>query len=213
MLDGFGEDVDQAGDDGQDIVEVVGDAAGEVPDGLHLLHLAQLLFGFELFAGGLDFAGAHEDFRFHLLGALAQPVGQLVLLGTALLQLNEAGDVFDPMDDVAELPVRPQHRRIARAPVAFLEAAALRLGLADIVFLHRHGVGAAELDHALERGAQVPHAVGGRIVRIVGKHLEQPAPEDRGALGLGGAQIGVAHCHDAEVGLRQHQIKAGRRLE
>ena len=36
----------EALDDGQDVVEVVGDAAGELPDGLHLLRVAQL--GFEL---------------------------------------------------------------------------------------------------------------------------------------------------------------------
>ncbi|MGY4427285.1 hypothetical protein ACVWY2_009734 [Bradyrhizobium sp. JR6.1] len=61
---------------------------------------------------------------FHLLGALAQPVRQLVLLGPALLQLNEAGDVFDPMHDVGELTIRSEHRRVARAPVTFLESAA-----------------------------------------------------------------------------------------
>ncbi len=116
---------------------------------------------------------------------------------------------FDPMDDGGELSARPEHRRVAWAPVTLLEAAALRLGLADIVFLHRHGVGATELDHALQRGAQVAHTIGRRIVGVIRKDLEQPAPKDRGPLGLRGTQIGVAHGDDAEVGLGQHQIEAG----
>ena len=40
--DGFGQDLDRAGDDGQDVVEVVGDAAGQLADRLHLLRLAEL---------------------------------------------------------------------------------------------------------------------------------------------------------------------------
>ncbi|GCC47393.1 hypothetical protein chiPu_0031662, partial [Chiloscyllium punctatum] len=38
--DRLGEDVDGAGDDGEDVVEVVRDAAGELADGFHLLCLA-----------------------------------------------------------------------------------------------------------------------------------------------------------------------------
>ena len=33
-----------AGDDGQQVVEIVGDSSGEPPDRLHLLRLAELLF-------------------------------------------------------------------------------------------------------------------------------------------------------------------------
>ena len=42
VLHALGEDLDRAGDDGQDVVEVVRDAAGELSDGIHLLRLAQL---------------------------------------------------------------------------------------------------------------------------------------------------------------------------
>ena len=35
-----------ADDDGEQIVEIVGDPAGELADGLHLLRLAQRLLGF-----------------------------------------------------------------------------------------------------------------------------------------------------------------------
>ena len=37
------QDLDAAGDDGEEIVEVVRNAAGELADGIHLLRLAQLL--------------------------------------------------------------------------------------------------------------------------------------------------------------------------
>ena len=43
--DGLAENADGAGDDGQDVVEVVRDAAGELADRLHLLRLAELGFG------------------------------------------------------------------------------------------------------------------------------------------------------------------------
>ncbi len=45
VREGVDEDLGIAENDGQQIVEVVRDAAGELPDGLHLLRLAQLLLG------------------------------------------------------------------------------------------------------------------------------------------------------------------------
>ena len=44
MSDGFSQDSDGSGDDGEDIVEVVCDAAGQLADGFHLLRLAELGF-------------------------------------------------------------------------------------------------------------------------------------------------------------------------
>ena len=41
--DAVRQQLDHAEDDGQDVVEVVSDAAGELADRLHLLRLAQLL--------------------------------------------------------------------------------------------------------------------------------------------------------------------------
>ncbi len=45
LLDRVAEDFDGSGDHGQDVVEVVRDAAGELADGLHLLRLPDLGFG------------------------------------------------------------------------------------------------------------------------------------------------------------------------
>ena len=45
VLDAVGQDFDRAGDDGEHVVEVMGDAAGQLPDRFHLLRLDQLLLG------------------------------------------------------------------------------------------------------------------------------------------------------------------------
>ena len=47
--DGVCQNADGAGDDGQDVVEVVRDAAGQLADRVHLLRLPQLGFGGLLF--------------------------------------------------------------------------------------------------------------------------------------------------------------------
>ena len=71
---GVGQDIDRAGDDGEHVVEVVRDAAGELADRLHLLRLPQLLFGRELLRDvaqeqveDIAVAAAHAGHRhFHL---------------------------------------------------------------------------------------------------------------------------------------------------
>ena len=68
--DGLGQDLEGAGDDGQDVVEVVGDAAGQLADGLHLLRLAQLGFGGAFFRE----VAADEEVAPHRLGPRSHPV-------------------------------------------------------------------------------------------------------------------------------------------
>ena len=51
--DGVRQDLDGPGDDGENVVEVVGDAAGQLADGLHLLRLRQLLLLFDQLLGAL----------------------------------------------------------------------------------------------------------------------------------------------------------------
>ena len=60
VLDGVGQDLDRAGDHGQDIVEVVRDAAGELADRLHLLGLPDALLGGDLVGQVADEAVEHE---------------------------------------------------------------------------------------------------------------------------------------------------------
>ena len=69
-----------AGDDaGEQVVEVVGDAAGQLAEGIHLLRLQQLLFGTRALG--------------HLMGQLAGGGGDLLPLGALTVAL--LGDVLD----------------------------------------------------------------------------------------------------------------------
>ena len=80
--------IDIAGDDGQQIVEIVGDAAGQLADRLHLLRLAKRFFG--LLAVG-DRGG---DPRLQRLVQLAQCLlGELAVADLALRGLVEPGIV------------------------------------------------------------------------------------------------------------------------
>ena len=63
VLDRLAEDFDGSGDHGEDVVEVVGDATGELTDRFHLLRLP------DLGLGGLDLPKPLD----HGLGAAAQP--------------------------------------------------------------------------------------------------------------------------------------------
>ena len=45
VLDAFGQDFDRTCDHREHVVEVMGDAAGQLPDRFHLLRLDQLFFG------------------------------------------------------------------------------------------------------------------------------------------------------------------------
>ena len=58
--DGLGQDLDRSGDDGQDVVEVVGDAAGELADRLHLLGLPDAVFRRDLVGEIADEAVEHD---------------------------------------------------------------------------------------------------------------------------------------------------------
>ena len=137
----------------------------------------------------------------------------LQLLVALLLQADELGHVLHPVDDA---------RQIARRR----DSTGLFIGLqnrssnpppsdcrpADVVLLHRHRVGGLAGQHPAQRRVQVPHAVGGGIVGVVGKHLEQVAPDDGLAPGQRRLQVGVADRQDGEVG-RQDEVQPGKGLE
>ena len=159
------------------------------------------------------------DHRVEEAGGLLQLLDHVLLVAhmldagvRLLLQAHDLGHVLDPVDDPRDLAGLVQDRRIERRPIALLEAAAFGVRPADVVFLHRHRVRAAELQHAHQRGAQVVDPGRGGIVRIVREHVEQAAPQDAGALGLGGAAIGIADRDDGKV-RRQHEVEVGRRFE
>ena len=160
----------------------------------------------------LEVLRAREDLGFHLLRAILEQLGPPRLLAILLLQPDERGHVLDAVDDVGDLAVRVAHRRIDGAPVALLEAAAFALRPADVILLDRHHVCAFRLAHPFERGAQIPRAGRGGIVRIVGKHVKEVAAENLFALGHRGAEIGVARGNNFQIGC-EHQVQTGRRFE
>ena len=147
----------------------------------------------------------------HLLldAGVAQPEvgGEMLLRRAVLLQAHDLGDVVDAVDDVGELPVGREDRRVDRAPEPDLEGATFGLGAADVVLLHRHRVGNAIPPHPLQRRPQVPLAGRPGVIRVVGEDLEQPPAHDARPDGHGVAQVGVAHGHDHQVGV-EHEIGA-----
>ena len=77
VIDGAAaEEVEAADDDGEEVVEVVGDASGELADGFHLLGLAELFLGgfagggfvAQGLVGGFEFGGAGGDLGFEAFG-------------------------------------------------------------------------------------------------------------------------------------------------
>ena len=82
--------IQRSDDSGQQIVEVVGDAAGQLPDGFHLLRLAQRLFGGlqavgrRLFSG--DVAGDRVDAILVRHAGPRQPAIRSVLVAEAALE-------------------------------------------------------------------------------------------------------------------------------
>jgi hypothetical protein len=91
--------------------------------------------------------------------------------------------------------------------VALLEAAAFRFGPPDIVFLDGHRVRNPILQHALKRSPQVGNPRCRRVVRVVGKDLEELSPENVFAGSHRGPRVGVGDGYDDQF-WRQDEIKA-----
>ena len=87
------QDADRAGDDGQHIVEIVGDAAGQLADGVHLLDLPELRLGGLL----LGEVAADEEMALHRLRPGAHPVQRdLVTVVVVVARLEAALDRATP---------------------------------------------------------------------------------------------------------------------
>src|SRR6266498_4373784 len=108
--------------------------------------------------GGLQLPRAADYLCLALLGAqLKLPVEQL-LLGFLLLEPHVAGDVFLLVNDVGELTMVVEYRRVHPAAVADVGAApglSLSLGQPDFVLLHCHGVRFAVTAGPVQGGAEI----------------------------------------------------------
>ena len=134
-------------------------------------------------------------------------------LNESLSGMGLGARVLDAVHDVFDLARGREHRRVHRRPVALLEGPACGAGQADVVALRGHRVGAAMLDDTLKRGAKFLHAIGIRVVGIVGKDFEERLAEDRD-VGVGRAQVFVARGRDREFRIGPHDEEKPRdRLE
>ena len=129
--------VGRALDDGQQVVEIVGDAAGQLAERLHLLRLAQLLLGM----------GALLDLDLELGISVAQRLGARLdlALGPAQRRLRDAEDQHDQHrhdDEQADEAVAGEAARHRLAHRAQIDASD-PLAAADHRHQRRDDVGAA----------------------------------------------------------------------
>lgn len=110
---------------------------------------------------------------------------------------HERRDILDPMQDVGELPLSVEHRRVDRAPVALLEV--VGVSQTNIVFLYRHCIGHSMFEHAFEGGREVGGAMGLGIVRVVRKDFEDVLADDRIALSHGCPEVGIVDRGDDQL--------------
>ena len=152
--------VDPADDDREHVVEVVRDAAGQLPDRFHLLHLAKLGFGrFALFGLGLqrrvrlaELAGAVGDRLLEHFGALGFRFRQLLGVGELAdgLDGDDSEEDRSHADDHAEpAEIVGQAVGLGREELGLLHPLAEQgaLGGGDFGQLHRQ-VGARSADCA-----------------------------------------------------------------
>src|SRR5207244_6546626 len=66
------------------------------------------------FVGVLYLLRPPEDLGFQALGPHLEAVGKLLPLDARLLEVDELGDVLDPMNDVGDLSVVPEDRQVDR---------------------------------------------------------------------------------------------------
>lgn len=93
--------------------------------------------------------------------------------GCPLALQHLSGDVLDLVDDVTDLAVWTERRRVQRRPPAHLESP---IRAPDVVLLHRHSISGALLQDLLKRGAQVARPGGPRSVGFSGKASNSRLP-------------------------------------
>ena len=195
LCDPLPDQVQAAADAGEQIVEVVGQASGQLADSLHLLGLPERLLGLHQLAGAFGHA-------------LLQRVIQRALGGGGAVALGFHGATRLDVQEHAREPQRRAVRPVIDAPIG-LKPVVAPVGAAHPVLV---GVGAAPADDVVDRCRQAR-----LVVRVDGgHHLRQAqafAPQGRvQAEGLGeggvhrepvGGQIPHPGADDGAGGQRQ----------
>jgi hypothetical protein len=73
----------------------------------------------------LDLLRPAENLRFHFSRACSQILGDPLLFASRLLEADKLGDVLYPVNDIRDLPIDPEDRRIDRAPKPFFKSPSL----------------------------------------------------------------------------------------
>jgi hypothetical protein len=176
-------------DGGENVVEIVGDAAGELADGLQLLHLAELRFQLP----ALGDVGEHGEGAAVLAGVVEQgrpgdpgpklapilvPEPALVLAGLARTGRRAGGFMVGQVGGINEIAGRPLHQFLGRITEHLGQA---MVGKRHVVLFIRHPDafvgGLDDLPVALVAGAQF--GVGALAVFLAaqggGKNAQQAA--------------------------------------
>ena len=155
-----------AGDHLEDVVEVVGDAAGELADGLQLLALAQSLLGAALLlTGAHECGGALLDQPAQLLAVAVQHrFGRLALLNV----LDDGNEVLGGPTRVADQRDRQQYpdQRPVLAVVALLQAVGRDLARQELL-----DIGEVRLE--IVRMGDVLEGLGKKLGFAIAQHLAQ----------------------------------------
>src|SRR5262249_26237165 len=124
---------------------------------------------------------------------------QLLPILTLQFETNCFGNVLYAMDDVDNLAVFIENRRVHRAPITLFKAPALGRWAADVVFLDRHRVCHAGFEDTGQRCPEVADAISRLIVWVVGKYLEKSSTQDVASDRHRCSKVSIADSGDSEV--------------
>src|SRR6266852_4366349 len=88
----------------------------------------------------LDVLSPAENLRFHFACTCTEFLGDSLLFIPCLLEADELRDVLYPVNDVGDLPVDPEDRRIDRTPIPFFKSPSVGVRAANIVLLNGHDI-------------------------------------------------------------------------
>ena len=123
-------------------------------------------------------------------------------------------DIHDAVQKGNQLSVLIMDGAVQGLPEPRLESTALGIGALDRVPLDGHTLWFACLSDAQERGAQVPLAIGIRIVGVIREDREERLTKDVSAFHASGCKVTIAGLEDGERLVRlEHDVEAGERAD